>query len=67
MPYIFFIIIYANVIFFLILERLGHMQFRIKIVFLKERFFLFFNKREPIRLIPKIYLTCKSQFEILNV
>jgi hypothetical protein len=43
------------------------MQFRIKIVFLKERFFLFFNKREPIRLIPKIYLTCKSQFEILNV
>jgi hypothetical protein len=43
------------------------MQFKIEIVFLKERFFvIFFFGREPIRLILKKCLAYRSQMQILN-
>jgi len=43
---------YENPIwFFYIFERPSRTQIKIEIVFLKERFFLFFYGREPIRLI----------------
>jgi hypothetical protein len=50
---------------FYIFEKLDCMKIKIEIVFLKERFFVFF--KEPIRLISKKYLTCRSQFHILNM
>jgi len=50
------IIIYANIIYFLFFERLGHMQFKIKFyIFLKERFCCF-CRAKLIKLIPKKHL-----------
>jgi hypothetical protein len=36
--HVFFIIIYANMIFIFIFERLGHMKFKIKLIFLMKHF-----------------------------
>jgi hypothetical protein len=65
MPCIFFIlIIYANMIIFL--ERHDYMQIKIKIVPLKERFFVVvFCGRKLIYLILKKHLPCR--FQILNI
>jgi len=46
----------------------GYIQFKQKIVFLKEIFFYCcFCGREPIRLLPKKCLACRLQFQILNM
>jgi hypothetical protein len=62
--FFFILIIYANMIIFL--ERLDYMQIKIKIVLLKERFFVVvFCGRKLIYLIPKKHLACRIQ--ILNI
>ena len=64
MYFFFILIIYANMIIFL--EKLDYMQIKIKIVLLKERFFVVvFCGRKLIYLIPKKHLACR--FQILNI